>query len=278
MLDPINLRPQNADPERINRDVARAVQYAEGYLHLLLGASVKLAGKVILEIGPGINFGPALLLLCHGADKVIVTDLYLSRWDPTYHPFFYSRLKEWMADNRPELDLSPLESVIENKAYDPEVIVCYGSPLEDLCYIPSDSVDVTFSNAVLEHVFNLKTAFKELFRVSRVGALGFHQVDFRDHRDFSKPLEFLLLEDLEFEEMFHERYGECGNRFRSDEMARIFLQAGFEIINFEPNLVVEREYLSSFIQQLRDAVGSKYRGIDEKLLKVISGRFFIRKA
>ncbi|MFO7558533.1 MAG: methyltransferase domain-containing protein [Desulfobacterales bacterium] len=272
MSDPVNFQPKSIDPESISRDIGYAVQVGEGYVNLLSEASAQLDGKVVLEIGPGINFGSAMILLCHGAKKALISDLYLSFWDSAYHPVFYAELRKWLAENRSGLDLAPLDKMIEKSGYDPDIIACYESPLEDLSDIPSDSVDIIFSNAVLEHVLDLEMAFEELARISRIGALGFHQVDFRDHRDFSKPLEYLLMGDFEFEEMLYERHGECGNRFRPHEMQAILEKKGFAISKFTASDFASDKYLDEFIPRLKASANSMYKNFSKKELMTISGR------
>ena len=64
--------------------------------------------------------------------------------------------------------------------------------------------DALVSNAVLERIKNANKAFTELFRVTSSGGVGLHQVDYRDHRDFARPLEHLLLDP----NRSHERCGQ----------------------------------------------------------------------
>jgi hypothetical protein len=72
-------------------DVDYAIQLAQDYVGTL-GRVVDLPNAAILELGPGINFGPQLILASYGA-KVTVSDRFLSRWHSNYHPRFYRELK-----------------------------------------------------------------------------------------------------------------------------------------------------------------------------------------
>jgi SAM-dependent methyltransferase len=83
-------------------------------------------------------------------------------------------------------------------------------PAEHLAEATTERFDVTLSNAVLEHVFDPLRAAVNLHRVTAPGGIGFHQVDFRDHRDFTRPLEYLLLDEFSYVRMFHGSTGNAG--------------------------------------------------------------------
>ncbi len=233
-----------------------------------------MKGKTILELGPGINFGSALLLACHGAYPM-VADRFLANWDPDYHPRFYAALRDSVAE-RGTADLRPLDRLIERRGYSKSEIRRVHHSAEDLRGIAAASVDIVLSNAVFEHLFDPLAACRELARISKPAGWGFHQVDFRDHRDFARPLEYLLLDDEEFRVTFAERNGECGSQWRPFEMARFFEQAEFEVLHFEANMSATEDYLREFEPRLREA-GSRYRDTPIAELRTISGRFHLRR-
>lgn len=76
------------------------------------------------------------------------------------------------------------------------------------------SFDAVFSHAALEHVYDLPSVARERYRVTRPNGVNRHQIDLRDHLDFSKPLEFLLVDDDEFQRAFKDARWKQGNRFR----------------------------------------------------------------
>lgn len=273
-VQPANLRPLDASPEALERDVDYALGGGRMYLAILAGEFLK--GKTVLEIGPGTNFGFPLIMACHGA-KVMVADRFLTPWDDNYHPKFYSQLRDSLKKHWALIDTAPLDRILARGDYDPESITRYSSALEELSVVPDRSVDVVISNAVLEHVYDLPAAFAHLARVTKPGGLGFHQVDFRDHRDFSRPLEFLLFEDQEFREEFDYRQGECGNRCRPLEMKQLFEQAGFAVNIFHPNMFAEKEYFAEFLERLRQASDSCYCQYPAEDLCFISGLFSVAR-
>lgn len=245
-------------------------------MNLLDKNNVMLSDKVLLEIGPGINYGSILLLACGGA-RVIVADRFLAPWDKEYHPKFYYMLRDWVSENMPEGDKSVLDDIITSESYPRDRISCYSSDIESLKEISETSVDIVFSNAVLEHIYNPEASFQNMARITKPKGFGFHQVDFRDHRDFKKPLEYLLLDEGDFAREFAERHGECGNRYRPMEYDQMFKAAGFQILDFEPNIFTKDSYLKSLIPRLRDAQLSNYQNIPVEALRTISGLYTLVK-
>jgi SAM-dependent methyltransferase len=273
---PVNLSMRNFSPEAIDKDVAYAMEIGQNLVRWLPEGSRTLVGKTVLEIGPGINFGSPLLMACMGA-HVTVSDRFLAPWDEAYHPRFYSLLRERIRATFSSVDLAPLDKILGQKGYDPLSIQCFATSLEKLEGIPDATMDIIFSIAVLEHLFDPLSAFRQMARVSKRAALGYHQVDFRDHNDFSKPLEFLLMGDQEFAKQFIEKHGECGNRYRPSDYHEMFQLAGFRVREFTSSCTADDAYLSDFIPRLRQANGSRYQNLDPAHLKHIGGRFTVER-
>lgn len=264
---PVNLQKRVASDSQLETDVSYALQVGQNYVRLLPEQWAALRGKSVLEIGPGINFGSVLLMACFGA-RAMVSDRFLAPWDPDYHPRFYSMLRDRIRERFPDADLAPLERTLLRNSYK-DVVREFACALEDMNEIPTGSVDVVFSNAVLEHIYDPKAALASLARISRPGGLGFHQVDFRYHKSMDRPLEFLLTPDAEFEREFRDCHGECGNRVRPMEYAQLFEAAGFET-TWSSSLDVDEEYFSEFLSRLRKAKGSRYRHARAEELTAIS--------
>jgi SAM-dependent methyltransferase len=269
-VEPANFRALEASPEALQRDLEYSLSGGHIYLGILAGEFLR--GKTVLEIGPGVNFGLPLILACHGA-KVMVADRFLTPWDPDYHPKFYGLLRDSMKNHWALIDQTPLDRVLSQGEYPPESICLCSCSLEELSVVSDQSVDVVISNAVLEHLYDLKLAFTHLARITKPGGIGIHQVDFRDHRDFSRPLEHLLLGDEEFFPEFNQSQGECGNRYRPLEMKQFLELAGFEVRIFQPNMLAEEEYFTEFLGRLRQASSSRYREYPAEHLRPISGLF-----
>ena len=276
VCDPVNFSRLDASPEAIHRDVDYALSIASTWLDLFPDGGEFFQGKKVLEIGPGINFGSMMTLACHGAE-VTVVDRFLPSWDPEYHEKFYARLKDTLKNRWPHLDSTPLDKVLSMGKYPPESITLCSCSVEKLVGVPETSIDIVVSNAVLEHLYDLPSAFAHLARITKPGGLGIHQVGFRDHRDYTRPLEHLLMQDDEFYGKFKAKQGEFGNRYRPSEMQDLFESVGFEVKDFHPNIVVDEKYLTEFLWRLRQTPKSRYRDFPVEGLRFVSGRFLVVK-
>jgi SAM-dependent methyltransferase len=256
-------------------DVRYALDAVGQFLYDLRLHAPPLAGKTVLEVGPGINYGGVMGLACYGMVP-LVADRYLAPWDGAYHPRFYTLLADELSRGDPAADVRPLRALVDHGGYDDRIIRRVAEPLEELS-LPTGSVDVIFSNAVLEHLFDLERSFTQLFRVTKPGGLGLHQVDFRDHCNFSRPLEYLLLGEGEFQRLFTEWHSECGNRYRAGEFQAVLEECGFEVLLFSANQHADPEYMADFLPRLRAARGSRYCDKPEKELVELSGYFRLRK-
>jgi len=228
-----------------------------------------------MEIGPGPHYGVPLILACYGA-LVLVADRFSPAWQPDFHPTFYSRLLERLVEESPLIDSRPLRTVQKNQNSLKDYVKEIKTPLEKIPRSLRCSCDAIFSNAVLEHLYQPLSAIRRMAFITRPGGLGLHQIDFRDHRDFNKPLEYLLLGQIQFWKVFHWSHGECGNRLRSGEFSSIFTRGGFSISSFECNKRAEAPYLDEFLPRLR-AASSAYADCKEIELRTLSGQFELIK-
>ncbi|RKY21768.1 MAG: hypothetical protein DRQ55_03225 [Planctomycetota bacterium] len=272
-VTPVNYRKQDASPEAIERDVDYALQIADFYLEKLPQGRRHLFNVNVLELGPGFSLGTAVVLACHGA-KVSVADRYLSPYDKDYHDPFLRALAQRLKDERPELDPEPILRLLEAGEFVPEVVLGLHLGIEDLEELSDGCYDVVVSNAVFEHVEDVPRAWEILARITRAGGLGVHQVDFRDHRDFSHPLEYMTLPQDEFHQLFKDVHGECGNRWRPDAMSLVVQEAGFEVVEFDANMQAGEAYLDDITQRL----APEFAQMSRETLRNISGCFVLRRS
>jgi SAM-dependent methyltransferase len=272
---PVNHQRRDASPQRIRADVEYALKVAGVYLTALRELTPSLAGKTVLEVGPGFNDGCVLVLSAYGA-RPMVADRFLAPWAPEYHPHFYAGLRDELARRDPHADVSRLAVLSASDGYDPAVVQRIEAPLEQLP-LPSDSVDFIISLAVVEHLYDLQKSFAQLYRVTRPGGHNLHQVDHRDHRDFTRPLEYLLMGDEEYQVWFDRYLGQHGSRYRPDETTALFRAAGFDVLQCAGNFFSKADYLHDFMPRLRAAAASRYRHYREEDLGVVSAFYRLRK-
>ena len=231
-----------------------------------------LNDKVLLEIGPGQDFGLQLLLLGLGAKKVILVDKFLGEWLENYHPLVYKRLLVKAEIEFPGVDFSHLKEVIHLGSHQIEGLELHHVGLENASLIASNSVDITFSNACFEHLLRSEKAIKKLARISKVGGLGFHQIDFRDHRDYDRPLEFLTFSKFGFEIIL--RLSNCcfGNRLRYTDFKYLFNKYGFSF-TFNADIFADEVYIDEVLERSI----SKFRKMSKEEIAILSGQFSLTK-
>lgn len=259
----------------VDEKVSYALKITRGYLNYFLSQGIDVQGKNILEIGPGTNFGTMFLLKALGANHVAVTDRFLVDYDHGFHPIFYKKLLDKAGEEFPEACTEILQKAAQNCSHDLENFSSYKCGLEDMAPVPDNSFDIVVSNAVLEHLHDPALAFAELARVTKTGGYGFHQVDFRNHDNFSQPLEFLLLPDDERDSLLV-LANSLGNGWRAGEYTSLFEHNGFSVENFRPSMLAEEEYFSRFMPRLK-ASGSRYATFAEDELRIISAHFTVKK-
>jgi hypothetical protein len=257
-------------PADFDSDLEYAISVGENYVKDINEADLNIAGKEILEIGPGINFGCALILLWNGAETVTVIDKYLAKFVAGYHDKFYHDLRVRYFERNFEKFDSNIENLMTyQNLLNNDKLIARECGLEN---ITDSTFDITLSCAVLEHVENPKSSVNNLFLITRKNGFGSHQVDFRDHRNFEKPLEYLLLDEMSFFELFESVHGECGNRTRSFQWTSLIKEFFGDRATIVPNMWVEEPYFNDFILRLSKSNMSNFSKYDPDELKVLSGK------
>ncbi len=170
--------------------------------------------KVIAELGPGDSIGLGLMALLTGTEFYyafdVVTFANLDRNlkifeelielfrkrepvpDEKEFPHVRPRLdsyifpREIFPDSRLEAALQParlerIRASIRNNN-DPQSVIKYMVPWYDAEILQSESVDFIFSQAVLEHVDQLRGAYKSMHSWLKPEGFMSHQIDFKSHK------------------------------------------------------------------------------------------------
>ena len=267
-FNPVNYSKRN--PAEIQTDVEFSIRSARLISGFMRDRGIEPNRAHFLELGPGTHFGAPLILASMGV-QVTLADRFLARWQEQYHPALYRELhRAWDGPKR------AIEAVLDANGYPDGVLNLLEEPGESLVSLPAESVDFTYSNAVLEHVVEMRRVAQELSRIMRRGATGAHQVDMRYHADFTQPLEHLVMSDDEYAQETAVHGFERGNRLRPSEFIALFESCGLQVTEFDGNCQADPAYLADAVQRLRLAQSS-YRRWPEGELSSIGGRFFIRK-
>jgi SAM-dependent methyltransferase len=258
----------------IDQQVEFALLNGALHMHRLQTMDIPVAGVRILEIGPGIAFGAVAYLRAAGAE-VVVTDRWLAPWNDSFHGAVYAAIADRLRD-KPQFDVTPLQHMVAERGYVKGTILCVTDAAEDLSSIADGYFDAVISNAVLEHIENPTAAFAELFRVTRSGGVGLHQVDFRDHRNAAAPLEHLLLAPSVFNALNRRFHAEYGSQLRQSDYASLFEEAGFLIDQYSSNDRAPDAYVDTVLRRLRTRRQIPATWTHE-ILCDLSGLFQVRK-
>lgn len=257
------------------RNVEEAVDFTirnVGYqLGFVPGGETYCNGRTFLEIGPGQDLGVSLILIANGA-KGIIIDKYTCTWDKQFHPLYYLALRDAVKEKFPKADLTIFDQVLIQNNHAIQGLTNYGLGLEEIDCIPDASVDWSFSNSTFEHLYDVPKAIFHLGRITKNGGLGFHQTDFRDHRDFNRPLEYITMTDAKFLKLVKRVDYSCGNRLRYTDFIAEFKHSGFNV-SLSPDLFADEEYLEDVLKRAQPF----FRTIPQDALKVLSGRFHLIK-
>ena len=182
--------------------------------HLVLARAggMSTAPCVVAELGPGDSIGVGLAALLSGAQRYVALDA-LAHADTEGNLRVFDQLIELFRrraaipgrDVFPEMvldlpsvefpsDLISEQAMQMNLAEDriawlreivagrpaPDVLD-YRAPWGSVAIADEGSIDFLLSNAVMEHVNDLGTAYQAMSRWLRPGGLASHQIDFRSH-------------------------------------------------------------------------------------------------
>nr|MDO8081413.1 methyltransferase domain-containing protein [Candidatus Freyarchaeota archaeon] len=192
--------------------------YSRWLRHLTMAHKNGFPNKpnVIAELGPGDSLGVGFAALLSGSNKFYAFDVvkynnpkknlkifdelvdlfkrrenipneirfpevepYIKSYEFPGHILTETRLNEAL---RPERIESIRNAIINlNNAEENEIQIFYFAPWYNSAIIKEESVDMIFSNAVLEHVDDLKYTYELLHRWLKPGGFMSHQINFECH-------------------------------------------------------------------------------------------------
>jgi len=190
-----------------------------------------LAGKTVVEYGPGDFPGVALLCVAHGAAKVYCVDRFAMVKVNEKNLAVTEQLRLGLsaaARNRLDraFDKSRAPQVSFNRDAIDYRVTTHGFAALD------GKADLVISRAVLEHVDDLDGTFRDMQATMKPGAQAVHQVDLKSHGlHRSNPLDFLEWSATTWSLMFSHKG--VPNRWRIDRYRRIVAALGVEDVHFE---------------------------------------------
>jgi SAM-dependent methyltransferase len=189
--------------------------YSVWLRHLVMASqsSLNTSPKTVAELGPGDSLGIGLAALISGCDRYFALDVVqyanLERNAKIFDELvqlFRSRAPIPDRDEFPEvkpyledyafpstiLDKTTLDHALEASRIErirrsiadvksKESLIHYRAPWLNADVLESESVDMVYSQAVLEHVDDLHGAYAAMYSWLRPGGYVSHQIDFRCH-------------------------------------------------------------------------------------------------
>lgn len=179
----------------------------------------RLKGLRILELGPGNSAATAVVAAAHGASAVLVDAGNFAADNVAFYARLADRLQKQGLPVPALADCTTVSEVLERCGAQ-----FHADGLEGLRRIPSSSVDLVFSQAVLEHIRAAEFAatMAELGRILRPGAASSHRVDLRDH--LGGALNNLRFSPAIWESQLFTRSGFYTNRMSLHQMQDVFQQ------------------------------------------------------
>jgi hypothetical protein len=261
--------------------------YGVWLCHVIKAAETGLPVRfnTVAELGPGDSLGTGLASMLTGADRYLAldakphasTDSNLATFEELVR-LFSSEAAIPGPDEFPNLQPLPasrqfpkhiLTPAILKEALQPDrldairrtlrgenagrVSVTYVAPWDDASILDEAVLDLAFSQAVLEHVEDIGSVYRALYRWLKPGAVMSHAVDFKSHGLTRSWYGHWTLSDLQWYLVKGRRAYLINRAPLSSHLAEI-QAAGFEIIAATPTLQApaDRSLLSPRFSGLTD--------------------------
>lgn len=210
-------------------DMARANYALNVVLKHLKATNLELNGKTLLELGPGDSVGNGIVAFALGASRSILVDQ--GAW-AVHTPATYRKFVKTLDGALP--DPSRLRNAGTDWGTFGELLDAYHisyltQGVHSLHEIPSHSVDMCFSHAVLEHIRlqDFAETIAETHRVLRRDGLASHIIDYQDH--LQAGLNNLRFSRELWESELFASSGFYTNRLRHGAVKDVFRSAGFQL-------------------------------------------------
>ncbi|GJQ50606.1 MAG: hypothetical protein HKUEN01_29920 [Candidatus Kuenenia stuttgartiensis] len=241
------------------------------YLRFYSNDEKSLTNKVILELGPGPDFGVGLILLALGAKKYIALDVNKLAFSSTVE--FYDKLFERLKERYTNCNIEHLKETLSK---------CHKREYTEINYIVDkgfaiskikEKVDVIFSQAAFEHFTDVERTLMELSNVVNRGGVLVTLIDLKTHTSWIRDRDPLNI--YRYRDWFWNTFKFKGspNRIRAVEYKDMLEKKGWVDVKIEPVIVVEEEYL----KRVKPRLNKKFRNMDSSEMKILGVMLMARK-
>jgi SAM-dependent methyltransferase len=226
------------------------------YLSEYLAGDVSVAGKNILELGPGADLGVGLCFLFKGAAHYSALDVH--RLVESVHPDFYDTLLSRLQEIDPAcgVDVGQLRSLVDlTHQQDGNRLNYHCRQDFDLSPLSGQCFDLVVSLAAFEHFDDVEHTVSQLCELVKPGAILIAAIDLRTHSRWIRDRDPLNI--YRYSDSFYDlcRFRGSPNRLRPHEYRSILRRYGWENIWVKPVKLCEGEYLARTI----DSLGVRFR-------------------
>jgi len=254
--------PRPFSPTEIEKAIAYDKQVVEGWLSALkTHAGQTIENKTVLELGPGADLGPALLLLDHGASTYITIDA--NRLIDQTPDLFYDELLKHA--NHP----TELKAELKKTQFSQDDKIKYVvDPTFDLTSsLKKESIDVVVSQAAFEHFSNMEKTVKQLSEVVKPGGVFVAEIDLMTHTGAIRsrdPLNIYRFPNWLYKAL---AYSGIPNRLRPNTYKQLFEQNGWSQISIIPLQQLSDEQTKQILPFL--ASGFKQKDAQMNILSML---------
>lgn len=261
----VKLTHQTGRGEGAAETVDEIVEYFEqcyaDYMRMLsvplTNATEFLRGKTLLEYGPGDLPGVALLMVAHGADKVICVDRFPLVSVSEKNAAVLERLCARLPEPARARAQSCFKSAGSPRSGFDSHRIDYRIKPSGLSGLRSD-VDLVFSRAVLEHVNDLFATFADMQSALKQDGIAIHQVDLKSHGlHRSNPLDFLSWPPLLWNLMYSHKG--VPNRWRVDRYREAIAASGLAVETLEATAVAD----AAIVREVRPQLAAPFRDLSD---------------
>ena len=213
------------------------------HLNRLSLSPENLKGLVILELGPGDSISTSIIASCFGAKTILLDAGDFVQKDLLEYSELINYLKKQGYKTSHLEDCHDFDDLLKatRTTYLTKGLKSYDS-------IPSDSIDIIISQAVLEHIrqHELEQTLRENKRILEKNGSCSHQIDLKDH--LSSGLNNLRFKSRIWESNIFSQSGFYTNRVRFSALIEILKQIGFKVkvdeVNVWKKLPIKKEKLN----------------------------------
>lgn len=225
------------------------------------GNPSSLAGRTVLELGPGADLGIGLITLMLGARKYNSLDInnLVSSVPPEFYADLFKTMRSRGASNS---DIETLKGELSKTSQGNNDRLNYVVRDDfDIAVFKDEGIDTVFSQAAFEHFDDIPLTFSRLGTVVRPGTCLIAEVDLNTHTRWIRDIDPLNI--YRFGDFYYDfcRFPGSPNRLTASDYKRALEQSGWRNIHITPLVCVDDNYL----EKVQPRLASRFRKLEHEM-------------